>query len=47
MKHKIKSTDAIEQKVQEKVERRERKKRKRMPVSGKSVFTLKKIIEQK
>lgn len=39
--------DEAEAKAQEKAERRESKKRKRMPVSGKSVFTIKKIIEEK
>ncbi len=36
-----------EAKVATKIQRRESKKRKRMPVSGKSVFTIKKILEEK
>jgi hypothetical protein len=47
MKHTPKDLSPEEQKVQQKIQRRESKKRKRMPVSGKSVFTIKKIIEQK
>lgn len=39
--------EAIEEKVDEKIKRRESKKRKRMPVSGKSVFAIKNIIENK
>lgn len=38
--------EKVEEKVEQKTKRRESKKRKRMPVSGKSVFTLKKIIEK-
>lgn len=47
MTNKIPHVDEVEQKVDEKVKRRENKKRKRMPVSGKSVFTLQKIKDKK
>lgn len=47
MKHKVKDLEAIEKAIDQKTKQRERKKRKRMPISGKSVFTIKKIIEDK
>jgi len=37
----------LEEEMAKKAERREQKKRKRMKVSGKKVFELKKIIEEK
>lgn len=39
--------EKVEEKVEQKTKRRESKKRKRMPVAGKSVFTIKKILEEK
>lgn len=46
MKNNKDEVEKVEAKVEQKTKRRESKKRKRMPVSGKSVFTLKKIIEK-
>ena len=47
MNNKIPHLEEVEEKVNEKVKRRENKKRKRMPISGKSVFTLQKIKDKK
>jgi len=40
----VNNHEALEQKALEEAQRREQKKRKRMPVSGKSVFLLKETL---